>query len=468
MIGTIIGDLAAWTYENERETFWNQLISYNYDKVELSLYAHAYLQAVSINVLSVPNQNVNIVRNTEWSPEEWLRVGGQWLMWQLMCAWNDNLVYPNGNEKLPSVEKEEYYARMFMVGLIRKLRHGYTKSDAYHSDEMFVDFSKHWKWKPWQESISEKDNYSILTCVFRAWDSFYRGFDFTSSIHNAMKWEGNRHLIAMLTASFASAMYGCQYNLIKKKFAKNGQISHLFELYCLGEHFGYHHALCHEMMDENNGFRTFYPKNRALTNVERHFWQSVANPFDRLIFSESDYKNIMKCSPTGWDNRYGLYLDDGWFYVYRSGCLIGRFMLIEEDGYWLIKNVQLSGEQPWREFCNALFCAMTESCNLRGFSGKYEDYASIFKYYQGELTCPEKWKNNVSGKFWHGEMMFCTNHISIEEWTKKAENALKNMEPDKQKYAKSMSLRQFGVILFIETLYSKWCSYDNMDWIYEY
>ena len=84
MIGTIIGDLAAWTYENERETFWNQLISYNYDKVELSLYAHAYLQAVSINVLSVPNQNVNIVRNTEWSPEEWLRVGGQWLMWQLM------------------------------------------------------------------------------------------------------------------------------------------------------------------------------------------------------------------------------------------------------------------------------------------------------------------------------------------------------------------------------------------------
>ena len=26
---------------------------------------------------------------------------------------------------------------------------------------------------------------------------------FTSSIHNAMKWGGDRHLIAMLTASFA-------------------------------------------------------------------------------------------------------------------------------------------------------------------------------------------------------------------------------------------------------------------------
>lgn len=28
MIGAIIGDIAAWTYEHDRETFWNQLISY--------------------------------------------------------------------------------------------------------------------------------------------------------------------------------------------------------------------------------------------------------------------------------------------------------------------------------------------------------------------------------------------------------------------------------------------------------
>lgn len=38
MIGAIIEDLAAWTYENDRDTFWEQLISYNYDKIELSLY----------------------------------------------------------------------------------------------------------------------------------------------------------------------------------------------------------------------------------------------------------------------------------------------------------------------------------------------------------------------------------------------------------------------------------------------
>lgn len=390
MIGAIIGDLAAWTYENDKDTFWKQLISYNFDKMELSLYAHAYFQAASINVLSVPDQDIRIVRDIEWSPEEWLRVGGQWLMWQLMCAWKDDLDYLHDNDKFPSVEKEERYARMFMVGLIRKLRHGYTKSKAYHSDQMFVDFSKHWKWNPCQESFTEDDNYSILTCVFRAWDSFYRGFDFTSSIHNAMKWDGDKHLIAMLTASFASAMYGCQYNLIKKKFAKNGQINHIFDLHCLGEHFGYHHALCHAMMDGYNELRTFYPKNRALTNVERHVWQSVANPFNHLVFSESDYRRIMKCSPTGWDNRYGLYLDDGRFYVYRSGYLIGRFQLTEEDGRWKISNTQLSGEKPWKEFCNALFCALTESCNLRGISGKFEDTTSICEHSQGKQNCSKK------------------------------------------------------------------------------
>ena len=63
MIGAIIGDLAAWTYENDKDTFWKQLISYNFDKMELSLYAHAYFQAASINVLSVPDQDIRIVRD---------------------------------------------------------------------------------------------------------------------------------------------------------------------------------------------------------------------------------------------------------------------------------------------------------------------------------------------------------------------------------------------------------------------
>lgn len=41
MIGAIIGDIAAWTYEHDREAFWNQLISYD-DKVSLSEFGRAY------------------------------------------------------------------------------------------------------------------------------------------------------------------------------------------------------------------------------------------------------------------------------------------------------------------------------------------------------------------------------------------------------------------------------------------
>lgn len=58
MIGAIIGDLAAWTYENDRETFWKQLVSNDAKEMELSVYGHAYFRAASRNVMTVPEQDV--------------------------------------------------------------------------------------------------------------------------------------------------------------------------------------------------------------------------------------------------------------------------------------------------------------------------------------------------------------------------------------------------------------------------
>ena len=65
-------------------------------------------------------------------------------------------------------------------------------------------------------------------------------------------------------------------------------------------------------------------------------------------------------------------------------------------------------------------------------------------------------------------MMFCTNHISINEWAEQAQEVIKNLKGKKLKFAKSMPLHQFGLILYIEALFSKWCPYDDMSWIYEY
>ena len=63
MLGAILGDLAAWTYENDRDTFWKQLVSNNSKDIELSVYGHAYFRAASRNVWSVPEQDVAYINN---------------------------------------------------------------------------------------------------------------------------------------------------------------------------------------------------------------------------------------------------------------------------------------------------------------------------------------------------------------------------------------------------------------------
>ena len=97
MIGALIGDIAAWTYEHEQDTFWKQLIPDGGRGAEPSVYGHALMRAASKNVLNVPRQDVSFIRtSSEWSPKERLCLSGQWLMWQLMCAWDDGKITPIG------------------------------------------------------------------------------------------------------------------------------------------------------------------------------------------------------------------------------------------------------------------------------------------------------------------------------------------------------------------------------------
>lgn len=62
MIGALIGDLAAWTYEHEQDTFWKQLIPNGGRGAEPSVYGHALLRAASKNILDVPRQDVSFIR----------------------------------------------------------------------------------------------------------------------------------------------------------------------------------------------------------------------------------------------------------------------------------------------------------------------------------------------------------------------------------------------------------------------
>lgn len=51
----------------------------------------------------------------------------------------------------------------------------------------------------------------------------------------------------------------------------------------------------------------------------------------------------MKSHYTDWDHRYGIYLDDGWFYVYRSHVLLNHFQMSSDKGkYYFITRTQKS------------------------------------------------------------------------------------------------------------------------------
>ena len=80
--------------------------------------------------------------------------------------------------------------RMFLSQIVTLLRQGETKDEMYKElGLVFNGCRKEWNW--------QEEN-GILSYLLRAWDAFYRAFDFTSAIHNAMKMNGDRHLMGLL------------------------------------------------------------------------------------------------------------------------------------------------------------------------------------------------------------------------------------------------------------------------------
>ena len=460
MIGALIGDLAAWTYEHDKKMFFKQLVADKGGNAQLSIYGKALLNAASHNLIVCPWIRTEPVPSDNNRDE----IVGQWLMWQIVSAWTDK----NELNSMPDfnmLEKEELYAKRFILDLIRSLRNGATKSEAYYSTVSFEDLSKTWNWK----TDNKEKNLGLLTYIFRAWDSFYRGFDFTSTIHNAVKWPGDKNLTAAIAGAFADAMCGCEMTFIKKKHAENTDPYHYVNLLVVGENNGYHHALIREMFYCSSHNRIFYPKNNALTNVEQHSWQPVMNIFENISFSEEEHKLILLSAPTDWDCRYGMYLDDGWIYVYRSHVLIGRFQMKKFEGQWFVGNSQLSGEMPFKSFCIAIGNAMYEGCIIS--KPELNNILRIVEhcsYFNGEFDMPKKWKHDVKGKFWYGEMMFCKSRLDFQKWIEKGNKFRKTLKGEKATASKKYDQEQFALVLYIEELYSKWNPYDSLLWIYKY
>ena len=61
--------------------------------------------------------------------------------------------------------------------------------------------------------------------------------------------------------------------------------------------------------------------------------------------------------------------------------------------------------------------------------------------------------------------MFVESGQNLQEWIKTGEKIRNSLTPGKSQLASEYSPEIFGIIAYIETLYSKWCPYDEMEWI---
>lgn len=97
----------------------------------------------------------------------------------------------------------------------------------------------------------------------------------------------------------------------------------------------------------------------------------------------------------------------------------------------------------------------------------FNNYGLTYKYYNREEENPYP-NEDVRSDFWHGEMMFVTTHQKVGEWKEAGKSCLKCANEQIRNLGIRLTPEQFGVVLYISTLFGKWCPYDNQEWIFEY
>lgn len=323
MIGAIIGDRAAWTWEQDKEAFFRKLVS---SEASSSWMVEELLLTADTLVLERGSDiKVHECLGKRQSPVATVMraIAIGWLFdteAETASAFQENGFVS---------DKEDWYAGAFMWKLIFALRHGASKKDVLMVENVS-------SFKGFVEDTSWKEQSSILGILVRAWGAFYSSYDFGSSLHLAMELPGDRHLNGILVGALADAMYGCDRYMVKAKYGKGSSLAGLVKV-------------SSRFQALYRAGRTFFAKNCAMTNVERHVWKDVANPYVDKIISRELRRRILKAFQPTFDDRYGFYLDDGYIYVYRSCRVLNRFKLSSmSDGTFRIVELQASEEAGYQ------------------------------------------------------------------------------------------------------------------------
>ena len=352
MLGAIIGDLAASTYINDHSAFYDRLIS---DDASLSEKGKLIFEAVEIlneNRFAEPDRfHLFVPAN---STEDWkllmLCMANSW--WYADVDICRNRSYFFVSEQI--ADKSVTYSNDFLSKIIYYLRNGLTKDETYQTiGEIFKGCRHEWDWKHQEDPICY---------VIRAWDAFYNSFDFGSALHNAMRMEGDKHLLGTLTGAIAESMYGCGYYFKKKKYCHDEEFVCAIELPI--SILNQYSSLLDVISKQKESKRVFFYKNDAMTNVELHKFVPVQCKVYPKNITEEQKHLITKAFWTDWDNRYGIYWDNGWYYVYRSFVLIARFQLKKVDGTYEICHLQQGeGKDVQIALNEAIYSAFSHAAN---------------------------------------------------------------------------------------------------------
>lgn len=362
MFGAIIGDLAAWTWEHDRNCFYKRLVS---PDAKLSGYGLLLLSMwETINEGSLIHKNrfyVEIGKTLSHTDFECVDLPLEWRRWGqseydnpipfdlktalIVSAFVDSgHLHKERQAQLDWVSffhggKQEHYAS-YIKTVLRRLNEGWTKDEAIRGIPSYVvNYYPSGSTHLWTD---------LLEYTTFAWRCFYYSWDFTSALHNAVQCPANRRLALVITGALADAMYGCSYNMIKQKFVSDNEIGSEWIEVPQGVVRSYGDIIT-EIKQAEYRKRYFFKKNDALTNVESHQWESIDNPYSDLIVDDAFKSAIMKAYHTGWEQRYGVYLDNGWFYVYRSHHLLLRFKLVSKsDDTYRISSIQRSNDNHAR------------------------------------------------------------------------------------------------------------------------
>ncbi|MDO5443594.1 MAG: ADP-ribosylglycohydrolase family protein, partial [Bacteroidia bacterium] len=301
MYGAIIGDLAAWTYEHHAAQFFSRLVAEDAELSPEGRIASIILRNLDTHGRSgVPRSfPIGDPKTVDVVTADYGRLPFEKEDSREDCI-NGVCYQLRENDLADSI-----YAVRILTGIYYDLWHGATKREALQSLE--GKQLKHIIDNCDIENIPDDRSKVLAIYLARAWDSFEKAWDFTSAMRNAVKWNGDRHIICMLTGAIAGAMYGYERTFTKGEHTSD--CSRELEMP------DYLHGQFREICQHDWANRFFFPKNDALTNVRKYDWTPYKSAFEGKEISAGLEDHIRRAFCTGWDDRYGFYLENGWYYV---------------------------------------------------------------------------------------------------------------------------------------------------------